>query len=67
MAPKGSKAGQGPPLNQYKVTMMELRQLMELRGAEGLEKVKELGGVETLCKSLCSDAVTGRLQNFLII
>lgn len=32
---------------------------MELRGAEGYEKVTELGGVATLCSDLCTDVTTG--------
>ncbi len=38
--------------SQFGITLKQLRDLMELRGAEGVDKVKELGGVHELCKKL---------------
>lgn len=43
----------------YGFVTAELRQLMGLRGAEGLDKVKEIGGVEEICKKLKVDPVSG--------
>jgi len=43
----------------YGFVTAELRELMGLRGAEGLERVKEIGGVEEICKKLKVDPVSG--------
>ncbi|KAK6634522.1 Plasma membrane calcium-transporting ATPase 2 [Polyplax serrata] len=37
---------------QYGVTLKQLRELMEHRGREGVQKVNEYGGVQELCKKL---------------
>ncbi|OWR42391.1 plasma membrane calcium ATPase, partial [Danaus plexippus plexippus] len=37
---------------QYGVTLRQLRELMESRGAEGLAKINALGGPQDLCKKL---------------
>uniref|UniRef100_A0A1I7YE08 Cation_ATPase_N domain-containing protein n=1 Tax=Steinernema glaseri TaxID=37863 RepID=A0A1I7YE08_9BILA len=42
--------------NEFECTVTELRSLMELRGAEALEKINETyGGIEGLCKRLKTD------------
>ena len=43
----------------YGFVTAELRELMGLRGAEGLDRVKEIGGVEEICKKLKVDPVSG--------
>lgn len=43
----------------YGFVTAELRDLMGLRGAEGLDRVKEIGGVEEICKKLKVDPVSG--------
>lgn len=37
---------------QYGITLRQLRELMELRGREGIAKISEYGGVPELCKKL---------------
>ncbi|KAL0268071.1 UNVERIFIED_CONTAM: hypothetical protein PYX00_010146 [Menopon gallinae] len=37
---------------QYGVTLKQLRELMEHRGREGVQKVNEYGGVQEICKKL---------------
>ncbi|XP_072765662.1 plasma membrane calcium-transporting ATPase 2 isoform X6 [Anoplolepis gracilipes] len=37
---------------QYGVTLKQLRELMELRGREGVNKVNSYGGVQEICKKL---------------
>ncbi|EEB10355.1 plasma membrane ca-ATPase B2, putative [Pediculus humanus corporis] len=37
---------------QYGITLKQLRDLMEHRGREGVQKVNEYGGVQELCKKL---------------
>ncbi len=43
----------------YDMQVMELRGLMELRGAEGYEKVKEYQGVTGMCTKLKTNPTTG--------
>uniref|UniRef100_A0A9J2PWK8 Calcium-transporting ATPase n=1 Tax=Ascaris lumbricoides TaxID=6252 RepID=A0A9J2PWK8_ASCLU len=46
--------------SQYGCTLAQLRALMELRGAEALEKVNELyGGIDGLCSLLKTDPING--------
>ncbi len=45
--------------SQFGVTLKQLRELMEHRGAEGADKIKELGGVHELCKKLRTTEKTG--------
>ncbi|KAL6433968.1 hypothetical protein ACFW04_005856 [Cataglyphis niger] len=37
---------------QYGVTLKQLRELMELRGREGVNKINSYGGVQEICKKL---------------
>ncbi|CAD6195436.1 unnamed protein product [Caenorhabditis auriculariae] len=49
-----------PTADEFGCTVAELRALMELRGAEALEKVQSsYGGVEGLCSKLKTDPVNG--------
>eukprot|EP00095_Tigriopus_kingsejongensis_P004686 maker-scaffold1243_size53534-snap-gene-0.3 protein:Tk04686 transcript:maker-scaffold1243_size53534-snap-gene-0.3-mRNA-1 annotation:"plasma membrane calcium-transporting atpase 2 isoform x2" len=45
--------------SQYGITVKELRDLMELRGPEGVDKVKTYGGAKEICKKLKSSDSTG--------
>ncbi|XP_060807527.1 plasma membrane calcium-transporting ATPase 3 isoform X5 [Amyelois transitella] len=44
---------------QYGVTLRQLRELMETRGAEGLAKINALGGPQELCKKLYTSPTDG--------
>ncbi|XP_050517165.1 plasma membrane calcium-transporting ATPase 1-like [Diabrotica virgifera virgifera] len=44
---------------QYGITLKELRNLMEHRGADGLEKIRELGGMQEICKKLYTSPSEG--------
>nr|XP_032524977.1 plasma membrane calcium-transporting ATPase 3 isoform X6 [Danaus plexippus plexippus] len=44
---------------QYGVTLRQLRELMESRGAEGLAKINALGGPQDLCKKLYTSPTDG--------
>lgn len=37
---------------QYGISLKQLRELMEHRGAEGITKIRESGGVQEICKKL---------------
>lgn len=47
---------------QYGITLRQLRELMEHRGAEGVERVQNLGGVQEICKKLYTSPSEGRLN-----
>ncbi|KAL0810020.1 hypothetical protein ABMA28_010849 [Loxostege sticticalis] len=44
---------------QYGVSLRQLRELMETRGAEGLAKINALGGPQELCKKLYTSPTDG--------
>ncbi|XP_050678391.1 plasma membrane calcium-transporting ATPase 2 isoform X2 [Leptidea sinapis] len=44
---------------QYGVTLRQLRELMETRGAEGMAKINALGGPQELCKKLYTSTTDG--------
>lgn len=46
---------------QYGVTLKQLRELMELRGREGVSKINGYGGVQEICKKLYTSPNEGRL------
>ena len=46
--------------SRYGITLKELRELMEFRGAEGVEKLKEYGGAQGLAKKLNTSDSTGK-------
>lgn len=46
---------------QYGVTLKQLRELMEHRGREGIDKLNELGGVQDVCKKLYTSPSEGNL------
>lgn len=46
---------------QYGVTLKQLRELMELRGREGVNKINGYGGVQEICKKLYTSPNEGRL------
>lgn len=46
---------------EFGCTLQELRSLMELRGAEGLQKIQEsYGGIHGLCSKLKSSPAEGK-------
>lgn len=44
---------------QYGITLKQLRDLMETRGREGVNKVNDLGGVQEICKKLYTSPSEG--------
>ncbi|KAL5290563.1 PMCA family protein [Megaselia abdita] len=44
---------------QYGISLKQLRELMEHRGREGINKINELGGVKEICKKLYTSANEG--------
>lgn len=44
----------------FDISLMDLRGLMELRGAEGVEKVNSLGGINAVCEMLKTSGTTGK-------
>jgi P-type Ca2+ transporter type 2B len=44
---------------QYGVSLRQLRELMETRGAEGMAKINALGGPQELCKKLYTSPTDG--------
>ena len=51
--------------SRYGITLKELRELMEFRGAEGVEKLKEYGGAQGLAKKLNTSDSTGKKIYFI--
>uniref|UniRef100_A0A2A4JP48 Cation-transporting P-type ATPase N-terminal domain-containing protein n=1 Tax=Heliothis virescens TaxID=7102 RepID=A0A2A4JP48_HELVI len=51
---------------QYGVTLRQLRELMESRGAEGMAKINALGGPQEICKKLYTSPTDGPYQFFII-
>ena len=51
--------------SRYGITLKELRELMEFRGAEGVEKLKEYGGAQGLAKKLNTSDSTGKKIHFI--
>jgi Ca2+ transporting ATPase len=45
--------------SRYGITLKELRELMEFRGAEGVEKLSTYGGAQGLAKKLNTSEGTG--------
>ncbi|KAK9890134.1 hypothetical protein WA026_008941 [Henosepilachna vigintioctopunctata] len=45
---------------QYGITLKQMRDLMEHRGREGVNKVNDLGGVQEICKKLYTSPSEGR-------
>ena len=45
---------------QYGISLKQLRELMENRGREGVQKLQELGGVQELCKKLYTSPNEGK-------
>ena len=46
--------------SQYGVTLKQLRDLMELRGKEAVDKLQEVGGAQGLCKKLKTSEANGK-------
>lgn len=45
---------------QYGISLKHLRELMEHRGREGVNKINELGGVQEICKKLYTSPSEGK-------
>ena len=50
----------GKMASQYGVTLKQLRDLMELRGKEAVDKLQEVGGAQGLCKKLKTSEANGK-------
>ena len=46
--------------SQYGVTLKQLRDLMEVRGKEAVDKLQEVGGSQGLCKKLKTSEANGK-------
>jgi P-type Ca2+ transporter type 2B len=44
---------------QYGLSLKQLRELMELRGREAVEQLRQLGGVQEVCKKLYTSPTEG--------
>lgn len=53
-----AEPGLGHP-SQFGISLFELRELMETRGQEGLEKVQQHGGLQEICRKLNSSPING--------
>jgi len=51
---------------QFGVTLKQLRDLMDLRGAEAIAKLEEIGGTKELCKKLHTSPVEGELPKYFL-
>ncbi|XP_071745596.1 LOW QUALITY PROTEIN: plasma membrane calcium-transporting ATPase 2 [Lepeophtheirus salmonis] len=52
--------------SRYGVPLKQLRELMEYRGAEGIDKIQQLGGTEEISKKLntsCTNGLTGDIAD----
>lgn len=45
---------------QYGISLKQLRELMETRGREGVQKIHEMGGIQELCKKLYTSPNEGK-------
>ncbi len=58
MAPKKASADK-TDTGGFGIPLMELRALMELRGVEAADKVKQMGGPKQICKMLITSDTKG--------
>lgn len=47
---------------QYGISLKQLREIMEHRGREGIEKIQQLGGIQEVCKKLYTSSTEGKLS-----
>ena len=52
---------------QYGVTLKQLRELMELRGREGVNKINSYGGVQEICKKLYTSPSEGKIKCLFLV
>ena len=45
--------------SQYRISLKELRELMELRGSEAVDRMRQLNGAPELCNRLRTSEATG--------
>ncbi len=48
---------------QYGISLKQLKEMMELRGQEAVNRVKEYGGINGLCKKLLTSPTEGLAEN----
>lgn len=46
---------------QYGISLKQLRELMEFRGREGVNKINSYGGVQEICKKLYTSPSEGKI------
>ena len=51
--------------SRYGITLKELRELMEFRGDEGVEKLKGYGGAQGLAKKLNTSETAGKNKHLI--
>jgi Ca2+ transporting ATPase len=51
--------------SRYGISLKQLRELMEFRGREGVEKIKEYGGVHEIASKLQTSEKSGQSFAFL--
>lgn len=62
---RGGRADGGQAGGDFQVTVTELRELMELRGGDALQKIQEsYGDTEGLCQRLQSSPTDGELSRY---
>ncbi|XP_030634670.1 plasma membrane calcium-transporting ATPase 4 [Chanos chanos] len=62
--PPGNSVAEGNHDGDFGCTMMELRELMELRSAEAVNKIRDnYGDVQTICRRLKTSAIEGLSGN----
>jgi len=52
---------------QYGITLKQLRELMESRGREGINKIQDCGGVQDICKKLYTSPNEGDYKEYIRI
>jgi hypothetical protein len=52
---------------QFGISLKQLRELMDYRGAEGVTKLEESGGVKELCKKLHTSPNEGKLNYIMYL
>ena len=52
---------------QFGISLKELRELMEVRGPEAVDRLKQLNGAQELCKKLRTSEATGKIMSNIII
>lgn len=51
---------------QYGLTLKQLREVMEVRGREACEQLRQYGGVQEICKKLYTSPTEGTVSFFSV-